>query len=174
MLKTGKFHQFKINKPKIEISKCNSLKLPINDLNMSNRNLARLIEIHKNDAESINSAFFSNEEDLQSISTCNNTNEDMLDPVTLNKKKIKRINKKVIKRNRDIKLSLLMIFSASFIVLVLPETILNIYSQNEKLRQFYLLDIFFLLKIIQLSSNFLAYLTLITFGKVKIKKNIFV
>ena len=67
-----------------------------------------------------------------------------------------------------------MIFSASFIVLVLPETILNIYSQNEKLRQFYLLDIFFLLKIIQLSSNFLAYLTLITFGKVKIKKNIFV
>ena len=81
--------------------------------------------------------------------------------------------------NRDIKLSLLMIFSASFIVFVLPETILNIYksSFSEDLQQenrpTYLLDIFFLLKITHYSSNYLAYLTLITFGKIKIKKNIF-
>lgn len=180
MIKTGKFHQFKINKPKIEVSKCNTLQLPA-ELSISSRNLTRLNDIHKYDAESMNSAFLTNEEEFQSISTCNNTNnnEDNLDALNLKKKKMKIIHKKA-KRNRDIKLSLLMIFSASFIVFVLPETILNIYkssfsedlSQQEN-RPTYLLDIFFLLKITHYSSNYLAYLTLITFGKIKIKKNIF-
>ena len=175
MIKTGKFHQFKINTPKEQVSKSNTLQLP-SEFNYSNRNLVRLNDIHKLDAESMNSAYYTNEDEFQSVSTCNitNTNED---DHQIKKKKIKIITKKT-KRNRDIKLSLLMVFSASFIVFVLPETILNIYHNNlnEDLlnkRQIYLLDLFFLLKIIHYSSNYLAYLTLITFGKIKMKKNAF-
>lgn len=175
MIKTGKFHQFKINTPKIEISKSNTLQLP-GDLNVSSRNLARLNDIHKLDVESMNSAYYTNEEEFQSVSTCNNTNANEDDLAQHLKKKKKKMIGKKTKRNRDIKLSLLMVFSASFIVFVLPETILNIYQNSLRedyyldKTQIYLMDLFFLLKTIHYSSNYLAYLTLITFGKIKIKK----
>lgn len=131
----------------------------------------------------------------------------------------KRRRNKLNKRNRDIKLALLMIFSGAFLVFVLPETLLNIYqywsttdeedhvrrllnissssvlvidSLQENLGQdatatsklaearrllchgsrirrklSFFLDLFHMLKLLYFSSNFLAYLTLTTFSRVK-------
>ncbi len=104
MLKTGKFHQFKINKPKLELetSANNTLQLPIM---LSNRNLSRLhnnTDAHyKMDAESMNSTFLTNDDDFQSVSTCNNTNtnEDLYEmSIKIKKKQIIK-NKKKSKRN---------------------------------------------------------------------------
>jgi hypothetical protein len=102
MLETGKFHQFKINKPKLEkiTSPDKTLQLP---MILSNRNLTRLQnETHcKLDAESMNSTFLTNDEDLQSVSTCNNTftNDELLETSMRNKKKQIIKNKNKSKRN---------------------------------------------------------------------------
>lgn len=124
---------------------------------------------------------------------------------------------KINKRNRDIKLALLMIFSGAFLVFVLPEILLNIYlywsltNEEDQVWQFLnassssssssyisslekstvdddklaasvrlvcqgsqlrsklslFLDLFHMLKLLYFSSNFLAYLTLTTFSRVK-------
>ena len=105
MLKTGKFHDFKINKSNKldEISMSNTLHLPITQ---SNRNLARPNpDTHSRiDAESMNSAFLTNDEDFQSISTCNNTmtNDELYDVSLSYKKKQIIKNKKKSKRNFSI------------------------------------------------------------------------
>lgn len=109
----------------------------------------------------------------------------------------KQRRNRVNKRNRDIKLALLMIFSGAFLIFVLPETLLNIYKFHRRLnydefsysfvvnssssanvaddfcrlytfnmRLNLFLDVFHMLKLLYFSSNFLAYLTLTTFGHV--------
>jgi hypothetical protein len=128
----------------------------------------------------------------------------------------KRKRNKLNKRNRDIKLALLMLFSGAFLVFVLPETVLKIYqfhfvinnrnsliynststsplfssqdysnpnnnnldSQlsicNELVMRWRLnlfLQLFHMLKLIYFSSNFLAYLALTTFSRVKRAKKL--
>ena len=102
MLKTGKFHQFKINKSSKQENKNENILMSLNNtlqlpLNQSNRNLATNASTIRIDAESMNSAFFTNDEDFHSISTtCNNANDDMHD-VSIKKKQIIK-NKKKSKR----------------------------------------------------------------------------
>lgn len=78
-----------------------------------------------------------------------------------------------------------MLFSISFLILVLPETLLKIYrfyffSDNLSSGEFgcqknglnklrILFDIFFMLKLLNYSSNYFVYLTLNTYSKVSYK-----
>jgi hypothetical protein len=163
--------------------------------------MSRLVE-----TDNVNPSLMANEDDLQSISTTfdeaksSGMGEAMTSAMPGRKK---RQFIKKLKRNRDIKLALLMVFSASFIVFVLPEVLLNIYEYQyvasngyiknifdthdnsssvfdsarfyheiknfcvyfKKLRN--LKDAFILLKLINYSSNYMAYLTLVTFSRRK-------
>ena len=191
MITRGHFHKnFKINisntnLPKIEISQCESSskrsrKLKYDGSLTLNGSLTanNLNDIAKHDTDSINSSII---DDCPSISTIHDDTRS-LDSRKLQQAKITRRNRKHIekaKRNRDIKLFLLMIFSISFIVLVLPDTLLNIYkhylmslpgSANRLHlinRLYLLLNIFYLLKLVNYSSNFLVYFTLVTFSSNK-------
>ena len=193
MITRGHFHKnFKINisntnLPKIEISQCESSgkrsrKLKYDGSLTLNGSLTanNLNEIAKHDTDSLNSSII---DDCPSISTIHDDTRS-LDSRRLQQAKITRRNRKHIekaKRNRDIKLFLLMIFSISFIVLVLPDTLLNIYkhylismpANDHRLhlinRLYLLLNVFYLLKLINYSSNFLVYFTLVTFSSTKKK-----
>lgn len=227
MIKSGKFHEFQINKqskrtPTIKISRHNSTEPELNAtksnnngfINMS-KNVGQLNEIKKVDAESLNSGLATYDDEFLSLSTTYDESKS-IDSKHLSVSRVKKTKQYIqrAKLNSDIKLALLMMFSASFLVLVLPEALLNIYKYhhfssmfNENLfnsenlfsfKSIYLnkkslnptqsnifknicdkyyfdklhslLDIFLILKLMNYSSNFLAYLTLTKFGKVKLKK----
>ena len=86
-------------------------------------------------------------------------------------------NKKYVKRAkylRDIKIFLLMIYSISFLAFVLPETLVKFYNffalhelEISGLESPKLFIVFYLLKLMYFSSNFLAYLTLVAFTRKK-------
>ena len=121
----------------------------------------------KFDSESNNSAFTT--DDLYS------THEDFRSQSLKNIFKLKKNKKLVIKAKlyRDLKIFLLMIYSISYLVFVLPETLIKIYNykhtitvslnySKSHMSSVVLLSVFYQLKLIYYSSNFLAYLTLVT------------
>jgi hypothetical protein len=194
MLDSGKMYNFKINQgnvPVIRITKCSTAdpEIILDDLTRLQMLASSTCNI-KRDAESTSSCLNGiHEEDYISVST---TQEESRSVDSRSVKKFTRIKKTQAFRNRaklnkDIKLILLMSFSASFLLFVMPEGLLNIYQyhfiRNQAaaasvnpidtaayLNMFnFLHEIFFMLKLVNYSSNFLAYLTLATFSKVKLK-----
>ena len=210
MIKSGNFHDFKINRSRrlsiVELSKLHTTDTEVSLSKMSLNTQTKLIpnysisssrikvkRQHLNDSnklehESLNSGA-TNEDECLSLSTTTHDDTKSIDSKTQNTnimriKKSKQFIKKS-KRYRDIKLGLLMLFSTSFLVLVLPEELLNIYvnylnSNSRKVlcyfnsfntnRLEFFFNLFYLLKLINYSSNYFAYLTLITFSQVKLKK----
>ncbi|CAF0844633.1 unnamed protein product [Brachionus calyciflorus] len=186
MLKSGNFYSFKINR-----SRNSSQSRTRHDSIMSN-----FKKIKSND-NSIISLMNGNDEEFISISTtydeyCHQSSSfySNRNLNTLAKIKNTQQYKTVVKKKREIKLVLLMLFSISFLILVLPEALLKVYlfhffDVTSLLEDFYnidlfcknyrsirlniLFDLFFILKLLNYSANFLVYLTLNTYSKVRFK-----
>lgn len=122
MLRSGKFYEFKINRSKMSskrLSNSNSLRHEhaVKRLRSSDNNMICLA----NDDELI-SISTTYDEYSQSASLCSSRSFTKLAKI-----KGSYQYKKVVKKKREIKLVLLMLFSISFLVLVIPEALLKIY-----------------------------------------------
>lgn len=120
MLRSGKFYEFKINRSKTPTNRLsNSFRheCAVKQLKSSENNIICLI----NDDEFISTST-TYDDYSQSASLCSSRSF-----TTLAKIKSSHRYKKVVKKKREIKLVLLMLFSVSFLVLVIPEALLKIY-----------------------------------------------
>jgi hypothetical protein len=184
MIDSGRMYNFKINQanvPTIRVTKCSTVDPEVIRKNMAHlQMLASSAASIKADSESANSCLNSvHEEEYLSVSTTCDDNRSV-DSKTKNARiKKTKVFRERAKLNKDIKLMLLMTFSASFLVFVMPEGLLNIYEyhagggkmdgtdhRNNSFKFVY--DLFYMLKLINYSSNFLAYFALTTFSKVKL------
>ncbi|RNA40316.1 lysophosphatidic acid receptor 4-like [Brachionus plicatilis] len=123
MLRSGKFYEFKINRSSMSsnrLSHSSSFRheLGVKKLKASENNILCLA----NDDEFISISTTYDEYSHQSASLCSSRSF-----TTLAKIKGSQQYKKVVKKKREIKLALLMLFSISFLVLVIPEALLKIY-----------------------------------------------
>ncbi len=134
------------------------------------KSLNNLNEITKIENESGNSAFTT--DDL--YSTHDESWRQTLDghyQVTLFKLKKSRRYVVRAKFYKDIKIFLLMIYSISYLVFVLPETLVKFYYFNSVVFSSRISELFLIvlypLKLLYYSSNFLAYLTLVILTRKK-------
>lgn len=121
MIRSGKFYEFKINRSRSANRLFHSYSFrteaEVKQLRASQNNLICMM----NDDELI-SISTTYDEHSQSASLCSSRSF-----TTLAKIKGSHQYKKVVKKKREIKLVLLMLFSLSFLILVIPEALLKIY-----------------------------------------------